>query len=375
MHNEQRRLILIDAIDKKSTANISQHNPYNMSLSVVSQRETGLRRTISLTPSIGLVIPFYPLMNGDQQINEVLISTIKTIEDKLDNCNCSEMFKAEAVMKVKELFARLNFLSERKTVAIIMTPNESKVIYLSFSAEPVIVIKEHISFFELIEPSAEDPDFYYFLLENKTSVLYEYRNHKLYKIYEKAGKNSFKDVCSILNYTNAEHLKPVFVQGPPFLTEKFASEYGVHKIIFKNPITSNEKIGRKIFPISKIASQWKYWRSHIVYARIKFFQSSDSLIHTKAKIIHALQANADGLLMVGKRKRAEICKKWMFDKQIQEIQNLIENFLARGNRMILVDDESLINYGRIILLSQSRTNFIKKLLHWRDESGALDFVY
>jgi hypothetical protein len=346
-----------------------------MSISVVAQRETGLQQVMGLRPSIGLVIPFYPLMNDDQQINKILALTIENIQEKLDNCNCPDMFKTEALMKIKGLLARLNFLSERKTVAIIITSQENKIIHLSFNAQPAIIIKEQISFFELIEPLEEDPGFYYFILEKRNSILYEYRSQRLYRIYEKAGKNSFKDVCDILNYTNSEYLKPVFVQGPEFLTEEFANEYGRHKIIFKNPITENEKIGRKFFSISKIARQWKYWCFHIVSARLKFFQRSDSLVHTKSKIIHALQTNTDGLLMVGKRKRIEIYKKWTFDKQIQEMQSLFEKFLARGNRMILVDDEPLINYDRIVLLKHSRSNFIKKLLHWRDESGSLDFVY
>lgn len=345
-----------------------------MSLSTIAREESGLQQIREIKPSIGIVIPFYPLMNNDQQINKVLGLTIENFQKKLDNSNYPEPFKAEALTRVTELLSQLNFLSERKTVAIIVNPNESQILYVSFSAEPVIVIKERISFFELIEPSAEDPDFYYFLLDSKVSILYEYRNQKLFKIYEKAGRKSFKDVCNILNYTNTEDLKPVFVQGPSFLTDAFANEYGKHKIIFKNPISENEKIGKRTFSVARIASQWKYWFSHIVSARIRFFKRADSIVHTKEKILHALKANVDGLLLIGKEKRKEICKRWMFDKQIQEMQNLFENFLARGNRVILVDDESLKDYDRIVLLKRSKTNFIKRLLHWREESGGLDFV-
>ena len=345
-----------------------------MSSIILAQKKIEPQRTINLTPSIGLVIPFYPRMNDDQKIDNILAYTIEEILQQLDSSNCPEAFKTEAVQKIKATFDQLNFHSERKAVAIIMTPYESKTIYLSFNAKPIIVVKEQISFFELVEPFEESPEFYYFILEKRNSVLYEYRNQNLYKIYEKLGKSSIKDVCAILNYTNNESLKPVFVQGPGFLTDEFASEYGQHKIIFKNPITENEKIGGKAFSIARIIEQWKYWYSQLSLARVRLFNRSDSLIHTKTKIIHALKTNTDGLLLIGKAKRKEICSKWMLDKKIQEMQSLFEKFLIRGNRVILVDDEPLRSYDHIVLLKQVPGNFIKKLFHWRDESGQFDFI-
>jgi hypothetical protein len=326
------------------------------------------------TPSIGLVIPFYPSMNDDRQINNTLVASLKRVQDELENHNSSAAFKAEAVIKLKALFARLNFLSERKSVAIIIDKNECSTLYLSFNAEPLIIVKEQISFFELIEPTAEDPDFYYLTLEDKNTVLYEYRTKTLFKIFEQSGKNAIHDVCSILNYTNPDNLKPVFVQGPRYLTDKFANRYGLQKIIFKNPISEGQKPMKAPSSILKITEQWKYWRSHLVSARLRLFQRSDALVHTKANIIHALKENSDGLLLVGKEKRVEICRKWMFDKQLQEMRTLFERFLSRGNRVILVDDEPLVNYDHIVLLKHSRGNFIKRFLHWREESGGLDLA-
>ena len=314
--------------------------------------------------SLGLVIPFQPSMWDDRSIHSVLSYTMEIVETKL-----RDRYSAECTDKVlarlEKLFAQLNLNTHRKSLAVMLTPGEEKVIYLNFPVKPVVFFSRSVVLLDLVSNIQREPDFYFFVLNDGSARLYEYYNKHLSKVYEQnyeTNTNQFYENASgVIKLLNSKNEKPVFVTGSPHLVEGLCKSSSFPQIIFKKLYQAAAFSDEIIQSLTiEITSQWSYWQSKFLTGRILIDQKAGSLISKIDAVLQALCKKADGLLLIDKRLKKQLYKSGTDNDIVtisKELINQIEHFLVRGNRIEITESGLLKDMGGIVLLRNKASFF------------------
>lgn len=333
--------------------------------------------------SLGLVIPFQPSMWDEKSIQAVLNYAMEIVETKL-----KDRYSAECTDKVlarlEKLFAKLNFNTHRKSLAVIHTPDEEKVIYLDFPVKPVVFFSRSVSLLDLVSSIQREPDFYFLVLNGGRARLYEYYNKHLSKVYEQNHETNadhlYKNTFGVIELLNSKNEKPVFVTGSPHLVEGFCKSSSFPQIIFKKLYQAAAFSDEIIQPLAtEIISQWSYWQSKFITGRILIAQKAGSLIYNIDAVLQALHRKADGLLLMDKRLKKQLYKSGAGNDIVnisKELINQIEHFLARGNRIEITETGLLKDLGGIVLLHDKKSGVTEELPFCRHyEFGGADNLY
>jgi len=267
------------------------------------------------------------------------------------------------IARLQKIFSNLNFNTHRKGLAIVLTATDEKIIYLNVPVKPVFIFGKSISVLDIVANIKQDPDFYYLVLHKDYTSLYDHTNKQFRKVYEQNNKtchiNLFQKISDVIELLNAKNEKPLFVTGSPELIEKFCcSDYYMQKYIplqyhkspFSMPIIQSL--------VTEISDHWDYWRAKYLKGVVVIAQRTNRIVFHKEAVIRALQTGADGFLLMDKKLKRKLQKSTACDdafQNIDELMNLIEKFLARGNRLEIVEPGLLKNMGGIALLRNNST--------------------
>lgn len=328
---------------------------------------TKLRRAIS---SIGLVIPFQPSMQDEKTIATVLKNATEAVKAKVQG-SYEQVCIKNVLTRLEKLFSKLNYNSHRKSVAVILTPDEEKVTYLNFPVKPVTYLNKYVSLLELTANADRQPDFYYLVLQENSAALYEYHRNQLNRVYatkQEPGLNEknnpgslFKQVSQTIERINSKNEKPVFITGSPNPVELFCSTPYYLNTFFTllyEAAPFGEEVIKKL--VKEITSHWNYWQTKFIAGRIMMAQKANSLISNVEAVLNALSHSADGLLLIDKRLKRQLYKSRrvnaLFNKG-DELMNQVERFLTRGNRIEITETGLLKNFGGIVLLQNTPSIF------------------
>lgn len=319
--------------------------------------------------SMGLVIPFQPSMWDDNTIEAALNNTLHKVKTRMKQ-NYSEECTSKVLTRLQKLFNDLNFNTHRKSVMVILTPTEEKIIYLCFPVRPVVFFSRSASVIDLAANILQEATFYYLILNQKNVSLFDYSNNSPGKVYEKNGSNTddlYKQTSAIIELLNSENEKPVFITGNPKLVTRFCNSTFYAENYFpllnhKAPFSS--EIIQSL--VKEITGHWKYWRSKSFSGKLLLAQKTGKLTsHTEA-VVQVLRKSADGLLLIDKRLKQQLQKPGNGIFQIaEELTELIEQFLARGNRFEIMENGLLKDFGGIVLLQSNRTDSMEQKLNIR----------
>jgi len=319
--------------------------------------------------SLGLVIPFQPSIVEKKTIQTILDYTLEMVqlklESKFDQSEINSIIK-----KLENIFCRLNYNSHRKSVAIILEGKEAeKVIYLNYSGKPVFQFNETFSLLDLVGDSAQNPEFELLVFHNDLAELYEYFNNSLHRVF--AQDHSFckeknncliSRICNIIKQVNSKNEKPVFVYSlDGQYADEFCQNFCFNEIAFKiNVIHEGEMASTIELLVKKIIAQWKHHQNKLIKGQIQIAKKTDSLITNLFKVISALKKGDDGLLLVDSFMKDEIhntSTDLQFQAATQKLNNEIEKFLARGNRIEITEGGLLENLGGIALIKDDGPAF------------------
>ncbi len=329
----------------------------------MSERKIRIRKTSEIRTeisSMGLVVPFQPSIWDDKTSVEMwsnLLCMVKIEMELKYTKECTDII----IARLQKLFSKLNFNTHRKGLAVVLRPADEKIIYLNVPVKPVLFFGGSISVLDIAANIQQDPDFYYLVLHKDYTSLYDHSSKQFRKVYEQNNKtckvNLFKKISDVIELLNGKNEKPLFITGSPNLVEQFCnSEYYSKKyipLLYHKAPFSIEIIHSLV---NEIIGRWDYWRSKYVKGVVVLAQETNGIISSKEAVFRALQAGADGFLLMDKRLKRELQKSTERDDSSQNIDdylNQIEKFLARGNRMEIAD--SLKNMGGIALLSNKST--------------------
>jgi hypothetical protein len=332
--------------------------------------------------SLGLVIPFQPSMWDDKTILAELIYTMKMVSKAI-----REKYTADCADKIlhrlEKIFTQLNFDTLRKTVVIILEPDNEKIIYLSFVAKPMLFFGKSVSLLNLAGNIPREADFYFLVFDEGDIRMYEYCNRQLGKVYEHKQEmpNSYTNygvgLYDILfrqvQLVNYGYKKPVFVTGKNEQMDMFLSKSPFAEITFKkiNPITKYPIEIIKLMA-QEINYQWRPLRTKFIAGRIKLAIKTNSLIGSIAEVLAALRKNWDGLLLLDKRLKKQLQKKELpvtvFDG-VDELMYQIEQFLMRGNVLEITETGLLKDFGGIVFLIKKNIRLEEAFFYRHNEAG------
>ena len=309
-------------------------------------------------PALGITFPFHPALWGDNLINETLAGAKELVHTLLKEKYSREEYR-KMLIRVDNIFDKLDFNTHRKSIAIILNPDEEKITYLDFPVKPAVITGKEVLLFDLIAGIEEKEEFYLLVVENGRKSLHEYNGSQLSKVYEQPdvedAADLYKKTYKVIEMLNGKNEKPVFVTGLPNLVELFCSNPAWSKIMFTilYDYNSFDNGTLKSF-VNEITSHWSYWHAKFITGKMLIAQRTGSLITNIEAVTAALTKKADGLLMISK----------FFIKRLKETERLngnikiknsflqeVENFLARGNRVLFTEEGSVKNAGAVVLLS------------------------
>ncbi|MEP7110792.1 MAG: hypothetical protein ABI760_22550 [Ferruginibacter sp.] len=324
-------------------------------------------------PSLGLAIPFQPCMQDERTIQTQLCQAADAAEMKMKD-SYDEVCTNNVLVRLEKLFSKLNYNSQRKSVSLILTPDEEKVIYLNFAVKPAIYVSEHVSLLDLTAHADRQPEFYFLFFTENNAALYEHYHGKLHRVYIKTqgldsdGKTDpaglFKQVSQTIQLLNSKDEKPVFVTGSPTVVELFRNSPYYSNIFFTLLYESAQFCEKIKISLSKeISNHWDYWHSKFIMGRILIAQKANCLISNVEVVLKALSHSADGWLLFDKSFSRQLYKSRrvnaLFNRS-DELLNQVELFLTRGNSIEITETGMLKNFGGIVLLLNNPFHFTQK---------------
>lgn len=349
-------------------------------VSVLQEEKTMMRKAVKQLPvftSLGLIIPFQPSLWDDKSIEAAWQNAIQIAQAKMNGRYSAECI-AKVITRLGKLFAKLNFNTHRKSLAVILTPDEEKLIYLSYPVKPVVFSVRAISLLDLAANLQQEAEFYYLVLNKDYASLYDYNSKQLRKVYEQNNEtcpvNLFKNASNTIELLNSKYEKPVFVTGSPNLVEGFcnSSSYSKHffTLLYHASPFSNEIIHSLV---KEITVHWSYWHSKFIKAKIIIAQKAGMLISNIDAVLKALGKCADGLLLVDKQLRHQLQKTSITGGLFQladEFMRQLEKFLVRGNRIEITETGLLKDMGGVVLLQGNKSgNSFERSAHRNSGAG------
>lgn len=321
--------------------------------------------------SLGLIMPFQPSMIDIKSINAILDYTLEVVLSKFETHYQPKDIKT-IIGRLKKIFAKLNYNSHRKSVAIIIKGEDEKIIYLDYNGKPVVFVNNPFTLLDLVADSERNAEFELLIFTKNGAQLYEYFNNSLHKVFtEKADHNNDKNagtetlynrIGNIIKLINKKLEKPIFIfSEDEQQTNKFCEFFLYREIVFKISIPPEKDIPATIHSLAeRINQQWNQWQTKLIRGQIAIAKKQETLITHLNSVTKALKHSINGLLLIDGFMKEQIHKSLedeILFMSTQKLTDEIERFLERGNRIEITEGGLLESFGGIALIKDTDSPF------------------
>jgi hypothetical protein len=330
--------------------------------------------------SIGILMPFWPSMYGEQEIKPVMKETLLEVERKMKD-RYSEACIKKLLIRLERIFSRLNFNTHGKALGIILTAYDEKIYYLDFQVELKVLFEKKINLLDLAFHRKQLAEFYTLVLDYESIALYECIESKSNKILEVPNPGFNKQVVDIATRTieqlNVHDGKPVFVMGEEMLLNQFSGIVSCPAKYFLQLPELEPFNCRELGLLSqRISSHWSYWYTRHLHNLTLRAQNEDLLIVHAMPVLKKLSKGSDGVLLIGKHLLRELTvfkEGRNYEPELHDLVGEIEKFIIRGNRIVFVEDKFVKELGGILLLPfKEQQSGIETSYHFEsDRTGML----
>jgi hypothetical protein len=176
---------------------------------LAEKRETTIRRltAVKCNPCISIMMPFEPKMNSKAAIMHSLKKAADKIRHDLNERYQDEI--AESVFKrLKDVIARLDFNTHKKTVAIYVSPEIEKVCYVNIELKEKVVVDSAFEIRDIVRNKIDEPKFLVLTISGKMERLYEATCNKMQLILSNKIEQIKRDLPEpVSNFTDANSVK------------------------------------------------------------------------------------------------------------------------------------------------------------------------
>jgi len=331
--------------------------------------------------SLGLIIPFQPSMWDDRNMRTALAGALDLVEQHMQG-RFDEAITRLIKSKLQAVFASLNLNTHRRSLAVILEPDQEKVFYLNHHALPTVLFGKSVTLLDLVTRTMQEPAFYMLVWTRNTGTIYDYNDRRITKMYEQyldpSKGDLFKCGADALQILNSQNDKPVFVTGNPSMVELFCSRSHPSQVYFTLLYDSSLHGKDSLKSIAaEIASHWGYWKSKFLASRILLDHGENRLVCNGEAVLKAMTRGESGLLLIDNNFRKKLHAKTGFLEKLVHggLVAQLERFLATGNRVEMMPAGSLKELGEIALLPAGKERLPELLSLRQEEQSGLENIY
>ena len=133
------------------------------------------------TPTVTIVMPFEPKMTPKANLQTRLKEITSKVREQLQR-NYSHELTTSTICKLNESITNLDFLTYKKSIAILLSPVFAKVYYLDFPVNEKIIVGEAFNLREVIESKKDLHKYLVLVMSGEDSRIYLGSSHQFIKI-------------------------------------------------------------------------------------------------------------------------------------------------------------------------------------------------
>lgn len=310
--------------------------------------------------SIGMALPFQPSVWNGETIENTWITGLNQLERMMKGKYKDETIQGLSI-RLNNLYKQLNFDTHRKSIALMIGPDEEKIMYLDFPVRQVVFSGRAVTALQLAATLQPEISFFVLTLVHNRYTVYDYSSGQFKKVVGQARTGNeaaaLKSITTAIEWLDQERSRPVFVAGNPDIARRLCQRDAYkglyHPLLY--PASDYDNAGLLAPAVKDIVLHWNTWRTKALRFRLRSFQNSNRLITSREKVLQALNNQKDGLLLIDKNVKRRLEKPVACKDEhntTSEINRQIELFLNRGNRLEITGAGFLKDFGGMALLQQ-----------------------
>jgi Bacterial archaeo-eukaryotic release factor family 3 len=138
---------------------------------VVTPEIREVMEAIHYRPAVSIIMPFEPKMNLKTELTHSLKTATDKVEQELQE-NYPDEMSSIVMHRLRDILKSLNFNTNKKSIAIYVSPVFEKVLYLDISVEEKIIIDESFEIRDLVYSKKQMHKYLVLLLSGKESRMY-----------------------------------------------------------------------------------------------------------------------------------------------------------------------------------------------------------
>lgn len=304
-------------------------------------------------PSIAILFPFDPKMSAKQDMAVHLKQMMSKAEAAILQRYSSEK-AMELINRLQQVVGRLNFNTHKKAVAIFLTTESEKLLYLDISLKEKIEVAGNLSMRDLVLDKQQQEEYLVLVLEEGHARIFDGNSHAIMKLILDQPNTILRQLDYGLSVVLASNPFPVFVLGAKKLLSEF-SRVTSNAVEIVKYITSYKKtiqagsISKALDPFIR---DWRKTYQSFLEQKLFNARNTNKLV-CGLENVQAISCRMGNALLLVDRDfypsgRNPSRQEAFYIKD--EVDLLIETTLASGGNVELVDEELLRDFGRIALL-------------------------
>ncbi len=138
---------------------------------ILTRPKRAATSVIEFLPAVSIILPFCPVISAKKNLECCLNKVLARVEDML-TVQYSFKTALPVLVRLKQLFAGLNFNTSKKSIAIFVSPVMDRVYYLEVEMEENIVIDPSFKISDMISCKKEKREFLMLILNETFSNMY-----------------------------------------------------------------------------------------------------------------------------------------------------------------------------------------------------------
>ena len=327
-------------------------------------------------PSVALVLPYNPKMTPRTELDGRLKEALAAAEKKLLKAHPAEI-GMPIVRKLQQLMRGLNSSTHRVGVALFVSEEVSKVIYLDYEVEERVLVDEPFLVRDLADCRAGLREFLVLLLSSKESKMYWSNGDGMKLIKSNGSQNIYAYLNEVPertgNFSDPEERRevmlnkflhhmdlglgavlkvyplPVFVVAPDRVAGHFARvthfSSQIAGMVHKDAIGIGEDELKAL--LEPQLADWEAMRSRLLLQQMEKAAQTGRLVCGVHEVRKAAGCRNSRVVIVGRREPGSEDANFYADG---EIDGLVEKVLGNGGTVEKLDKELLLPYGPVAVI-------------------------
>ncbi|MFD2526756.1 hypothetical protein ACFSQD_13125 [Flavihumibacter stibioxidans] len=313
-------------------------------------------------PSVAVLFPFDPKMTDKQDMAVHLKQVMSKAEAAILQRYSSET-AMELIQRLQQVMSRLNFNTHKKAVAIFLSSESEKLMYLDISLKEKIEVAGNLSMRDLVLDKNQQEEYLVLVLEEDHARIFDGNSQAIMKLILDQPNTILPQLDYGLSVVLASNPFPVFVLGAKKLLSEF-SRVTSNAVEIVKYITSYKKtilegsISKALDPFIR---NWRKTYQFFLEQKLFNARNTNKLVCGLENVQMNSCRMGNALLLVDRdfypSGRNPSRQEPFYIKD--EVDRLIESTLTSGGNVELVDQELLRDYGRIALLQNHELPCLK----------------